>query len=284
MKLGLVLEGGAYRGIFSTGVLKVIRKYNIDFRYIVGVSAGAGNIADYISGNDDISKNYIALAKNKHVYGVPQIFRCGQMVNLDEMLHTLMTINDNEAAENLKNNPCDLEIVCTNCLTARPEYLFDRKSISNLIDIGKASCSIPILCKPIVIGGTPYVDGSVSDAIPLKHALVDKGCDKCIVIMTRGEEDAPTNYKKASALIHLSYHKKYPALEHVLMHRTENYAKQVAYMNRMEQEGKAFVIRPSIPRIDRFETDTTKLQNFYIHGIDTMEKRIEELKSFIDDK
>ncbi len=281
MKTGLILEGGAYRGIFTTGVLKVLNKYNIEFQYIVGVSAGAGNIADYIARRDDITRSFISISKKNSSYGLKQLIKTGHMLDIDSMAKEIVTLDNNDVAETMMHSPVDIEIVCTNCLTGRPEYLFERRSIRKLVEISKASCAVPILCREITIGDIPYVDGSVSDAIPVRRALMTKKCDKAVVILTRREGETPTDYTKAAALIKIAYHSKYPRLEYLLMHRLEEYAKQKEYLSAQEQAGNVFVIRPSIKSINRFETDQTKLRSFYIHGIDTMEHRIDELKKFL---
>jgi len=282
MKTGLVLEGGAYRGIFTTGVLKVLDKYNVDFQYIVGVSAGAGNIVDYVSGRDEISRSFISVSRKHSSYGFKQLIKSGYLLNIDSLVKDMVTIDSNEIAEAVMSSPKDIEIVCTNCNTGKAEYLFERKSLRRLIDIAKASCAVPVLCKEVIVGNTPYVDGSVTDAIPVRRTLEKKKCDKAVVILTRRPGETPTDYTKAMPLIRMLYHKKYPRLEQILIHRLEEYSRQAEYLEQMEKEGRAFVIRPSIPSINRFESDQDKLRSFYIHGIDTMEFKIEDLKKFLE--
>ena len=102
--------------------------------------------------------------------------------------------------------------------------------------------------------------------------------------MTRRKGEAHTDYSKAAPLIKMQYHKKYPALEKVLMHRTESFEKQVEYMQEMERQGRAFVIQPAIPPIGRFEKNQAKMQNYYIHGIDVMKARLKSLQEFLDDQ
>lgn len=281
MKAGLILEGGAYRGIFTTGALKVLNKYRIDFQYIAGVSAGAGNIADFVSGRDDISQSFISVSKKNSSYGFKQLLKTGHLLDIDSMIKEIVTLDNNDIADAVMHSDIDIEIVCTNCLTGRADYLFERRSIRRLIDICKASCAVPVLCKEIMIGNTPYVDGSVTDAIPVKRALVTKKCDKAVVILTRREGETPTDYTKAAGLIRLNYHSRYPKLEYVLMHRLDEYEKQKEYLYEQEKAGNAFVIRPGIQSIKRFETDQTKLRSFYIHGVDIMESKIDDLKKFL---
>ena len=283
MKYGLILEGGAYRGIFTTGVLKVMNKYDISFDYIAGVSAGAGNITDYLTKRDDISKSFISVMNRKNSFGFRQLLKSGYVLNIDSMAKEMMTIGDNEAAQILLNTPVDVEIVCSNCNTGRADYLYERKSVRKLIEIGKASCSIPILSKPVFVNNTPYVDGSVTDAIPLKRALVSKKCDKAVIIFTKNVDSKPTDYSKVPLTIRAYFHKKYPRMESVLLHRTEEYYKQLEYVKEQEKAGKVFIIRPTIKGIHKFEKDITRLQDFYIHGIDTMERRMDELKAFLSD-
>lgn len=283
MKTGLILEGGAYRGIFTTGVLKVLNKYDIKFDYIAGVSAGAGNIADFLTKRDDISKSFVSLMNSKNSTGLRQLIKSGYFLNIDSMAKELMTLSDNEASEILLHTPVDVEIVCSNCYTGRADYLYERRSVRKLIEIGKASCSVPILSRPVVINNTPYVDGSVTDAVPLKRALGPKRCDKAVIIFTKNEDSMPTDYSKFPLTIRAYFHHKYPKMESVLMHRKEEYFKELEYVKEQEKAGNAFIIRPTIKGIHKFEKDITKLQNFYLHGIDTMENRMADLKAFLSE-
>ena len=283
MKTALILEGGAYRGIFTTGVLKVLNKYGIEFDYIAGVSAGAGNIVDYVTKRADLANSFIAMMNKENSYGFKQLLKSGYMLNIDSMAKNLMTLDSNEVADIMLHTPIDIEIVCSNCYTGRADYLYERKSIRKLIEIGKASCSVPVLAKPITINNVPYVDGSVTDAIPIKRALVTKKCDKAVVIMTKQEGTKPTDYSKIPLTIRTHFHSKYPKMEAVLRHRVDEYYKEVEYMNEQEKAGKVFVIRPTIKGIHKFEDNSTKIKNFYIHGVDTMEYRIDELKEFLKD-
>lgn len=283
MKTGLILEGGAYRGIFTTGVLKTLNKYNITFDYIAGVSAGAGNIVDFVTKRDDISKSYISIMNRNRSYGFGQLLKSGYLLNIDSMAKDLMTMDSNDVAEIMLNAPIDIEVVCSNCYTGRADYLYERKSIRKLIEICKASCSVPVLSKPVVINNIPYVDGSVTDAVPVKRALLTKKCDKVVVILTKNEDSKPTDYSKIPLTIRAQFHKKYPKMEAVLMHRKDEYYRQMGYILEQQKAGRVFIIRPSIKGIHKFEKDQTKLQNFYIHGIDTMEYRINDLKSFLSE-
>ena len=127
----------------------------------------------------------------------------------------------------------------------------------------------------------PYVDGCVRDAIPLRRALEDKKCDRAVVLFTRPEWDKPTDYRKYKIPLWVEFHKKYPELYEVLMRRHELYAAELEYCKRMESEGRALLIRPTIPSIKHFETDKAKLQNYYIHGMDTARIRMPEIKEFL---
>lgn len=283
MKTALILEGGAYRGIFTTGVLKVLNKYDIEFDYIAGVSAGAGNISDYLTKSDDISKSFISMMNKDHSIGLTQLIKNGYLLDIDSMAKELMTQNSNETAEILMNTPKDVEIVCSNCLTGRADYLYERRSIKKLIGIFKATCSVPVLAKPITIDGIPYVDGSVTDAIPLRRAFTVKKCSKAVIIFTKGEESVPTDYSKFPLTIRLYFQKNYPRMVDVLMRRKDEYYRQLEYIKEQEKAGRVFIIRPSIKGIHKFEKDQTKLRNFYIHGVDMMESQIDELKYFLSE-
>lgn len=282
MKTGLILEGGAYRGIFTTGVISVLNANNIEFDYVAGVSAGAGNLVDYISKRDDVSRSFISLMKKNKSFGIKQFIKSGYFLNIDDMAKDLMTIDDNGVAEAMLNTKMDVEIVCSNCITGCADYLYERKSIRKLIEIGKASCSVPIITKPVMINNIPYVDGSVTDAIPVKRALNEKNCDRVVVVLTKSDGSKATDYSKFPLLARINFHEDYPRMEHVLMHRMEEYNKELEYIEEQEKKGTVFIIRPSIKGVKKFDNDTTKINNFYLHGVDKMTERLDALKKFLE--
>ena len=281
-KAGLVLEGGAFRGVFTSGVIDVLLENGIEFDYVVGVSAGAGNGMGYLSHQEGRSRECIKPHDKKYnYYGISQISRSGQLLNLDRMFYDFPLKEIPYDFEALKNNPTKLELVVSNCETGKAEYHTGRCSKRRYLAFGKASCSIPLLCEPVCVDGQYYLDGSICDSIPIQRAL-DQGCDRLVVVMTKSVREMPTDYGKGSLgkLMKLRYGKQYPEFYKALCNRTRMYAGQVKLMQQLEAEGKLIVIRPTIAGIGKFEQDDDKIELFYRNGRREAKKHIKEIRRY----
>lgn len=170
----------------------------------------------------------------------------------------------------------DVEYACTCCETGKAEFFSETSNEQRLLTIVKATCSVPMLCDPVEMGGKHYLDGSIADSIPIEHAL-EMGCDKVVIVLTKPDSSvAPTNYAKFRKVINHMY-KDYPNFVEACMERVENYNKTAVLMDKLQKEGKAFVIRPQIPTISKFEQDSRKIMELYRHGYTLMDKRLMEL-------
>lgn len=279
VKTGIVLEGGAFRGLFTAGVLDCFMENQIQFDYIVGVSAGAGNALNFISGQKGRTKWTITADGENAYYGVKQMRKSKKMLDLDRMV---MEFSHNQYPfdfAQFSQTDVEAEIVVTNCETGEAEYIPKQDDEKLILTAAKASCSVPILCEPVEINGYHYMDGSLADSIPVKRA-VDAGCDRVIAVLTRKPDETPTNYAKMGVIMR-TYKKKYPAFYDTLMRRTEMYNEQLALIDRLVQEGKLLIIRPSVDSISKFEQDKTKQEEFYQHGAEVATQSLPEIRKFI---
>lgn len=169
----------------------------------------------------------------------------------------------------------------TNCITGKAEYLSEHSSAKRMMDICRASCSMPLATKTVFVDGIPYVDGGVADSIPIIHSL-KTGHQRNVIILTRNKGYRKHSSGKQDRLFELAYGKKYPKLVEVLEQRAKVYNKTLYYIDKWEKEGKVFVLRPEIEPVARLERDTQKLENFYQHGYDLMEEKFEEMKWFLN--
>ncbi|MGN0370132.1 MAG: patatin family protein [Butyrivibrio sp.] len=279
-KTGLVLEGGAFRGVFTSGVLDVLMENGIDFDYVVGVSAGAGNGISYLSEQIGRTRNVIKPRNKKDNYfGMKQILRHGKFLNLDRMFFEYPYNQFPFDFDKYKKSSKQLEIVVANCDTGKAEYYDERNDIDRFLNLGKASCSVPILCAPVKIGDYHYLDGSICDSVPIERAF-SKGCEKLLVIMTKNVTETPTNYGKAKLVMALKYKRKYPKFYEALLKRTEVYSEQIKLLNKLEKEGKVMVLRPDIECIHKFEQDDEKVEAFYQNGKEVAAKNLDRIKEF----
>ncbi len=263
MQIGLVLEGGAMRGMFTAGVLDAFLENHISVDGIAGVSAGALFGVNYVSGQKGrvirYNKQY---NPDKNYMGLLPLLREGNIVDTkyayEDVPHTLDPF-DNEAYQKA-NIP--FYAVVTNVKTGMPEYIRIENVFAQM-DVLRASASMPFVSKPVAIGDNLYLDGGISDSIPFKW-LSGQGYDKLIVVLTRD-----MNYRKkqvSKPLVKL-FLRQYPQAADKMLRRHLIYNHAVATLKKWEREGKAFVIRPSEAiEIGRIEKNPKKLQKVYDLG------------------
>ncbi len=280
MKTGLILEGGAVRGIFTAGVLDRLLEENVSFPYVIGVSAGGGNAMSYVSRQKGRTCRMINVPRNESYYGIRQLLGSGRLINLDKMAFEYPYKQFPFDFNTYFNGGTETEYVCTCMETGKAEYLSESRDSGRLLTIAKATCSVPMLCSPVELDGKHYLDGSIADSIPIEHAL-EMGCDRLVIILTKpGKAVPPTDYTRFRMVIHRMY-KQYPEFEEACMTRVERYAKTIELMERLEEEGRLITIRPTLPPISKFEKDSDKIMESYRDGYTQADERIEELAEYI---
>lgn len=263
-RTGLVLEGGGMRGIFTVGVLDCFMDHGVRFPYTVGVSAGASNGISYISGQRGRSRfSNIDLLKHYNYIGWRHFLRGRGYIDLDYIFYVYPKRYYPFDYDAFFKAPERFEMVVSNCLTGQAEYLEEKRDRDRLLAVCKASCTLPVLCPITYVDGVPMVDGGVCDAIPVRHAL-EQGCDRLVLVLTRNK-----GYRKADKDFYLPgfiYH-QYPALREQLRTRYRRYNETLDFIERLEREGKAIVIRPEKPlRVGRTGHDPQALADLYDEG------------------
>lgn len=280
--LGLVLEGGAHRTIFSCGVLDAFLDAGIRADYIIGASAGITYGVSYASGQKGRNREMLRRFVRKPAYM--------------GMLHRLNP--SNQSYYNLKyvfdtipNSllPFHYDVfqawhgravaAVTNIVTGEPEYL-DVPRNDPTWQVLRATCALPLLFKPITIDGCAYADGGVADSIPYEQALRD-GCDKLIVILTRER-----SYRKSEEkMMNLSaglFRKKYPAYADTMLHRHEHYNACIDRIAQLERSGELFVIAPeSTLGVSRTEKNISALMSLYAQGYAMAVQLMPALKQYL---
>ena len=264
-KMGLVLEGGGMRGVFTSGVLDAFMKYDLYFNYVVAVSAGACNGLSYISrqprrarlSNIDmlVKYNYIGL---RHLVTQGCIF--DPELLYDRFPNELIPYD----YDTYFASPSTFEMVVTNCNTGRAEYLTEKDGDrQRLLDICRASSSLPYVSNVSDVDGQPYLDGGIVDSIPVGRAI-DMGYDRNVLVLTRNRGYRNTSKDRK---IPKFIYKKYPRLRVALSRRIAEYNHQLDMVEEMEDKGLVDVIRPLRPMdVDRIEKDEKKLEALYEEG------------------
>lgn len=279
MKTGLVLEGGAMRGMFTAGVLDVFMEQGITVDCVVGVSAGALFGVNYLSGqNGRVIRYNKRFNQDKNYMGLRPLLREGNIVSTkyayDEVPRSLDPFDDKK----FQKSPIPFYAVVTNVETGEPEYI-RVKSVFKQMDVLRASGSMPFVSKVVPIGGKLYLDGGISDSIPFKW-LCNQGCEKPVVVLTRDMDYRKKPAKKLPAKLFL---RKYPKIAERLLHRHTDYNESVEKLNELERTGKVFVIRPSQSiDIKRMEKNPDKLQAVYDLGRKDGEFYLDELKKYLE--
>ena len=269
----LVLEGGGMRGVFTCGVLDYLMDHHIEFPYTVGVSAGACNGLSYMSHQRGRGKfsNIDLLAKYKYI-GIRPLLKRRGLIDQQLLFHRfpdrILPYNYKAYAE----NPNRFEMVTTDCRTGKACYWEEKHDEKRIIDIVKASSSLPYACPIIHVDGRPMLDGGIVDSIPLLRA-VEQGYDKLVVVLTRNK-----GYRKSvkEVMVPRFIYKEYPRLRVALRNRNKIYNEQLELVERLEDEGKIVVIRPKEPIVvGRMETNVRKLTDLYKQGYACAKKVLE---------
>ena len=280
---GLVLEGGATRGVFTSGALDYLMEKDLYFSYVVGVSAGSCNAVDYVSKQIGRTRDCMIHRGKEYsyYYGLKDFVKERSLLDMDMIFNKYPNELFPFDFDTFLNSDMQCEMVVTNCITGKAEYLSEHSSAKRMMDICRASCSMPLATKTVFVDGIPYVDGGVADSIPIIHSL-KTGHQRNVIILTRNKGYRKHSSGKQDRLFELAYGKKYPKLVEVLEQRANVYNKTLYYIDKWEKEGKVFVLRPEIEPVARLERDTQKLENFYQHGYDLMEEKFEEMKWFLN--
>ncbi|MCI5928341.1 MAG: patatin family protein [Pseudoflavonifractor capillosus] len=282
MKTGLVLEGGAFRTIFSSGACDGLLAADIMPDYCVGVSAGIAYGVSYISKqsgrNLEILTHY---ANDKRYMGVNNLLRPGNHRCYFGLQFTYDTI-PNELIpfdyETFAAFPGEVEAVVTNMDTGKAEYLPVPKRDEHF-ELLQATCALPFLFPVYHINGKPYMDGGAADAIPYDHA-VEKGCDRVVVILTR-ERSYIRKQESLQPLIDRFY-RKYPKFCDTMRRRADDYNACRGRLFRLEREGKVLIIAPKCTKgFSRTERDVEKIKALYQDGYQQAVARQEEIRAFL---
>lgn len=265
-KSGLILEGGGMRGVFTCGVLDCFMDRDIRFPYTIGVSAGACNGLSYISNQRGRAKfSNIDLLEKYNYIGVKHLIKKGNIMDFDLLFHTFPNEILPYDYERLANTEQHFEMVTTNCKTGKACYYEEKNNPERVIDIVKASSSLPFVCPITYVDGEPMLDGGIADSIPILRAR-ELGYDKNVVVLTRNR-----GYRKSEKdmkVVSLFY-KEYPAMQEAIRRRNRIYNEQISMIEKMEDAGEIVVIRPKRPiEVDRMERDTKKLLALYQEGYD----------------
>ncbi len=279
-KYGLVLEGGGMRGMFTVGVLDFFLEKNIEFKEIMGVSAGACHATSFISKQKGRAKKIsLDYLNDKRYFGLQSLLKTGDFFGADFIYNVVPNQLNKFDYDTFNKSKTKLITCVTNIKTGCAEYL-ELKDSRKDMDYVRASASLPILSKNVVINDQQYLDGGISDAIPIKEML-NRKMKKVVVVLTRDEK----YYKKQSKLSKLyeMKYKEYPELIKVLNNRHKVYNDTIRFIKEQEKLGNIFVIRPNYPfKVSRVEKNREKLKIAYKQGYEKAALVYNDMKKYLE--
>lgn len=282
-KVGLVLEGGAMRGLYTAGVLDTFMDNKINIDGIIGVSAGALFGANYFSNQKGRALRYNKkYCKDKRYISIHSLLTTGNIVNKDFAFYKITNeLDPFDDKEFIKTNK-DYYVVVTNVLTGDAEYINIKNSTIDNLEILRATGAMPLVSKIVDVNNNKYLDGAISDSIPVNKCL-ELGYDKVIVVLTQDKNYRKKPFGKMAELIIKVKYRKYPKLKEKILNRYKQYNESLDDIKKLEKEGKIFVIRPSKKiEISRLESDENKLQNVYDLGVKDCKKILKKLDEYLN--
>lgn len=273
--VGLVLEGGGMRGVFTSGVLDCFLDHDITFPYCASVSAGACNGLSYMSKQRGrAKKSNIDLLQKYRYIGMKYLWTQHSILDreflYDKLPHELLPFDYAACFA----NPMEFEMAVTNCLTGKAEYLTDRSSETRLIQIAKATSSLPYVCPVVWVDHKPMLDGGIVDSIPVERAMA-KGYALNVAVLTRnrGYRDTGRDIKNPPYI-----YRRFPRLRLALSKRHALYNQQLELVENLEDEGRLLAIRPKRPlEVGRLESNIDRLTALYEEGYACAEEALHRL-------
>ena len=278
--VGLVLEGGAMRGLFTAGVLDVLMQNGIFIPTVIGVSAGAAFGCNYKSGQIGRALRYnLRFCRDKRYCSVRSLIKTGDIYGAEFCYYTIPDELDLFDKEAFNSSPMEFWVVATDVLTGQPVYKQLDKVDGDCMEWIRASASMPMVSRPVRVGGHILLDGGMSDSIPLRF-MNAKGHEKNVVVLTR-----PRDYFKGASntVIPGLLMSRYPAMLDAMNNRHAMYRCQREYVFAQEAAGRAFVICPDRALdVGHTEHDPVKLKAAYDEGRRIMLREFEGLMSFLN--
>ncbi|MGE6516465.1 patatin-like phospholipase family protein [Lysinibacillus sphaericus] len=274
----LILEGGTFRTLFTSGVLDAFLEHDIMMPYVVAISAGAINACSYVSQQKERSLRVLMdYRHDKRYMGLKNFLKEKSLFGLDFAYNVIPNQLDIFDWATYQQYDGKLLFGVTNATTGQVEYM-DAREMDRQCTMLRATCAIPILFPEIKLNDTAYYDGGLAEPIPIQHGI-ERGFDKHVLVLTR-----PKGYRKKldrqSKWAMRLLAKRYPNLVKSMEKRTDHYNASLARCEQLEEEGRAFIFRPT-EALNSFEKDTTQMRSNYEMGYEQALQQMAALKQFL---
>ena len=278
MKIGLVLEGGGMRGLYTAGVLDVMMEHQWMPDVVCGTSAGVTFGVNLLSQQKGRVLRYnCRYAGDRRYISLHSWLTTGNMINRDFAYDLLPHELDPFDEETFEQSKAAFYATITNMRTGQAEYVRITNTWQQM-DVIRASASLPIICQPVEWQGEKYLDGGLVDNIPLDKCI-ELGCDKIIIVLTRPLEYVRNDHIAGVCRL---FYPRYKALLRAIEQRNDKYNARLQQIRRLEQEGKVFVLRPSENiSVGRLEKDVARLQALHQLGVADATRLWDDLAQYL---
>lgn len=280
MKKGLILEGGAMRGLFTAGIIDVFMENGIEFDAAIGVSAGAAFGCNYKSRQiGRVIRYNKRFAKDPRFCSFRSLIKTGDLFGAEFCYHTVPDKLDLFDTQAYIDNPMDFYAVVTDVETGKAVYINSDEAGEDALECFRASASMPLVSKPVEIKGRKYLDGGIADSVPIQY-FESIGFEKNVIILTQ-----PMGYSKkpsVAAKIMKYALKEFPNVVKTMKNRHIEYNETLAYIEEREKAGAVYVIRPDAPlEIGKIEHNPDNMQKIYDIGREVAKRHVENVKNFL---
>ena len=282
-KATLVLEGGATRGIFTSGALDYLMERDLYFSDVIGVSAGSCNAVDYVSRQPGRTRDCMIPTdkEGKYYYGIRDFVKEKSLMNMDLIFDKYPKELLPFDFETYFNSEINCQIVTTNCLTGKAEYMTEDSDNDRLMKLCRASSSMPLLTPIVNIDNVPYLDGGLADSVPIRRAQQMEN-EKIVVILTKNQGYRKSVLSPTMQRVFKRAYKSYPNLIRTIFRRSFEYNKTMNYLDQLEKRGEIFILRPQVKPVSRLERNKETLHAFYEHGYKYTERKFDDLMEYLE--
>lgn len=282
-KATLVLEGGATRGIFTSGALDYLMERDLYFSDVIGVSEGSCNAVDYVSRQPGRTRDCMIPTdkEGKYYYGIRDFVKEKSLMNMDLIFDKYPKELLPFDFETYFNSEINCQIVTTNCLTGKAEYMTEDSDNDRLMKLCRASSSMPLLTPIVNIDNVPYLDGGLADSVPIRRAQQMEN-EKIVVILTKNQGYRKSVLSPTMQRVYKRAYKSYPNLIRTIFRRSFEYNKTMNYLDQLEKRGEIFILRPQVKPVSRLERNKETLHAFYEHGYKYTERKFDDLMEYLE--
>ena len=282
-KATLVLEGGATRGIFTSGALDYLMERDLYFSDVIGVSAGSCNAVDYVSRQPGRTRDCMIPTdkEGKYYYGIRDFVKEKSLMNMDLIFDKYPKELLPFDFETYFNSEINCQIVTTNCLTGKAEYMTEDSDNDRLMKLCRASSSMPLLTPIVNIDNVPYLDGGLADSVPIRRAQQMEN-EKIVVILTKNQGYRKSVLSPTMQRVYKRAYKSYPNLIRTIFRRSFEYNKTMNYLDQLEKRGEIFILRPQVKPVSILERNKETLHAFYEHGYKYTERKFDDLMEYLE--